>query len=81
MFHDIQTVLSRLTGKVKELLDNNTTNVAECWRHIRTKFDGEKVINRSQSGPWEKHGGRFTSKPRLILGSVSLGKNDRLYYE
>ena len=53
MFHDIQTVLSRLIGKAKQLLGNNTTNLAECWMHIRTKFDGGKVINRSQSGAWE----------------------------
>ena len=53
MFHDIQTVLSRLIGKAKQLLGNNTTNLAECWMHIRTKFDGGKVVNRSQSGAWE----------------------------
>ncbi len=27
-----------------------TTNLAECWMHIRSKFDGGKVINRPQSG-------------------------------
>ncbi len=53
MFHDIQTVLSRLVSKAKKLLGNNTTNLAECWMHIRSKFDGGKVINRSQSGAWE----------------------------
>jgi hypothetical protein len=36
-----------------QLLGNVTTNLAECWMHIRTKFDGGKVINRSQSGSWE----------------------------
>ena len=53
MLHDIQTVLSRLVGKAKQLLGNHTTNLAECWMHMRTKFDGGKVINRSQSGSWE----------------------------
>ena len=32
---------------------NCTTNLAECWMHIRTKFDGGKQINRSQRGSWE----------------------------
>ena len=50
MLYDIQAVLSRLVGKASQLLGNNTTNLAECWMHIRTKFDGGKVINRSQSG-------------------------------
>lgn len=53
MLHDIQTTLSRLVGKASQLLGNNTTNLAECWMHIRTKFDGGKVINRSQSGSFE----------------------------
>lgn len=34
-------------------MQNETTNLAECWMHIRCKFDGGKVINRSQSGSWE----------------------------
>ena len=32
---------------------NFTTNLAESWMHIQAKFDGSKVINRSQSGSWE----------------------------
>ncbi len=32
---------------------NVTTNLAESWMHVRSKFDGGKVINRSQSGSWE----------------------------
>ena len=32
---------------------NFTTNLAESWMHIRSKFDGGKVINRSQSGSWQ----------------------------
>lgn len=51
--HDIQSVLSRLVRKANQLVDNATTNIAESWMHIRSKFDGGKVINRSQSGSWE----------------------------
>ena len=47
MLHDIQATLSRLIGKAEQLLGNHTTNLAECWMHIRTKFDGGKVINWS----------------------------------
>ena len=50
MMIDIQTQLSRLVG---QLIGNFTTNLAECWMHMRTKFDGGKVINRSQSGSFE----------------------------
>ena len=32
---------------------NFTTNLAEGYMHIRSKFDGGKQINRSQSGSWE----------------------------
>ena len=53
LYHDVQTALSRLVGKLAQLIANRTTNLAECWMHIRTKFDGGKVINGSQSGSWE----------------------------
>ena len=53
LLFDIQSVLSRLVGKAPQLLGNTTTNLAECWMHIRTKFDGGEVINRSQSGSWQ----------------------------
>ena len=42
-----------LVAKASQLIGNETTNLAECWMHIRSKFDGGKVINRSQSGSWE----------------------------
>ena len=32
---------------------NFTTNLAEGYMHIRTKFDGGKQVNRSQSGAWD----------------------------
>ena len=53
LYHDVQAALSSLDGKAEQLLGNCTTNLAECWMHIRTKYDGGKVINRSQSGSWE----------------------------
>ena len=49
MLHDISVVLSRLVAKSKQLIGNHTTNLAQCWMHIRAKFDGGKVINLSQS--------------------------------
>ena len=53
LLHDIQTVLSRLVTKAHQLIENVTTNIAESWMHVRSKYDGRKVINRSQSGSWE----------------------------
>ena len=53
MMIDIQTQVSRLVAKAGQLIGNFTTNLVECWMHMRTKFDGGKVINRSQSGSFE----------------------------
>lgn len=54
LMHDIQVlVVSRLVGKAHQLIKNFTTNLAENWMQIRCKFDGGKVINRSQSGSCE----------------------------
>ena len=39
LYHDIQVILSRLVAKASQLIDNVTTNLAESWMHIRTKFD------------------------------------------
>ena len=50
LFHDVQVLVTRLVGKAHQLLG---TNLAESWMHIRSKFDGGKVIHRSQSGSWE----------------------------
>jgi len=68
MICDIQRSLSRLVGKAPELIGkvnttiqlllnhyitgNFTTNLAESWMHIRSKFDGGKQISRIQSGSW-----------------------------
>ena len=53
LYHDLQVILSRLVAKASQLIDNVTTNLAESWMHMRSKYDGGKVINRSQSGSWE----------------------------
>ena len=50
--HDVQVLVSRLVAKALQLLGNFTTNIAERWMHIPSKYDGGKVINRSQSGSW-----------------------------
>ena len=34
-------------------IGNFTTNLAEGWMHIRSKFDGGKQVNRSQGGGWK----------------------------
>ena len=53
MMHDIQAIVGRLVAKAGQLIGNFTTNLAEGWMQVRSKFDGGKVINRSQSGSWE----------------------------
>ena len=53
LIHDIQMLVSRLVEKAHQLIGNFTTNMAESWMHIRSKFDGGKVINRYQSGSWQ----------------------------
>ena len=53
LLHNVQLLVSRLDAKSRQLVGNHTTNLAEAWMHIRCKFDGGKVINRSQSGSWQ----------------------------
>ena len=42
MLHNISVVLSRLVARSEQLIGNHTTNLVECWMHIRAKFDGGK---------------------------------------
>lgn len=53
LLHDLQLLVSRLAEQSRQLIGNYTTNLAESWMHIRCKFDGGKVINRSQHGSWQ----------------------------
>ena len=53
MLHDIQVIVSRLVAKAPQLISNFMMNLTEAWMHTRCKFDGGRVINRSQSGSWE----------------------------
>ncbi|KAL4223375.1 hypothetical protein ACF0H5_016845 [Mactra antiquata] len=45
MLQDISVILDRVASKSSRLIHNTTTNLAECWMHIRTKFDGGKLYN------------------------------------
>ena len=42
MLADVSDLLNRLASKRDRLIGNNTTNAAEAWVHIRSKFDGGK---------------------------------------
>ena len=53
LMHDIQSFFSKLVSKAGRLIHNTTTNFAENCMQIRCKFDGGKVINRSQSGSFQ----------------------------
>ena len=50
--HDIHVLVTRLVGKAHKFIGNVTTNLADGWMHMRSKFDGGKVI---KSGSWEHH--------------------------
>ena len=43
LMHDVQMLVSRLVEKAPQLIDNFTTNLAEAWIHVGSKFDGGKV--------------------------------------
>ncbi|XP_069134324.1 uncharacterized protein [Argopecten irradians] len=49
---DVALILDRVACKSARLIGNNTTNLAECWMHIRTKFDGGKNTNLCNRGSW-----------------------------
>ncbi|KAJ8309411.1 LOW QUALITY PROTEIN: hypothetical protein KUTeg_014285 [Tegillarca granosa] len=52
MIRDISTLLDRVALKCTRLFGNFTTNLAESWMAIRSKFDGGKLYNRCNRGSW-----------------------------
>ena len=49
---DVGIILSKVAQKAPRLIGNYTINLAECWMHIRSKFDGGKVFNHCLRGSW-----------------------------
>ncbi|ESO98101.1 hypothetical protein LOTGIDRAFT_174357 [Lottia gigantea] len=47
---EVQPLLNRVAAKAGRLLGNFTTNLAESWMHIMSKFDGGKFYNRCHRG-------------------------------
>ena len=53
LFFKVLRAGDRLVSLAKELIGNQTSNLAESYMGIRTYFDGGKVFNRVQSGSFE----------------------------
>ncbi|CAG2245735.1 unnamed protein product [Mytilus edulis] len=52
MRQDLSLILSRVAKKSASLLGNFTSNLAEMWMHVRTKYDGGKIYNHCNRGSW-----------------------------
>ena len=52
---DVLLLLCKIAEKSERLINNSNTNLAECWMHIRTKFDGGKVHNLCNRGSLLRH--------------------------
>ena len=63
---DVTLLLNRVAAKSERLLENTTTNLAESWMHIRSKFDGGKVFNLCNRGSW--HARCYGAAVRMNLG-------------
>ena len=62
----------RLVMPAEHLIDNETSNLAECYMSIRTCFDGGKQFNRIQSGSFENH--CYAAGLRIQNGPQWLGE-------
>ena len=53
LYFRIQRAGDRLVSNAASLINNSTSNLAECFMGIRCKFDGGKVFNRIQRGSFQ----------------------------
>jgi len=60
----------RIVSLAEQLVENQTSNLAECYMGLRSYFDGGKVYNRVQSGSFQGRcyaaGLRFQEGPQWI---------------
>jgi len=77
LLQDISLLLQRIAAKSERLL-GNTTNLAEPWMHIRTKFDGGNVHNLCGRGSW--HTRCYGGSLRINLGPQSPPFGIKIYF-
>ncbi|CAC5366256.1 unnamed protein product [Mytilus coruscus] len=52
MRREIAILLNNIAKKSSNLIGNFTSNLAESWMHMRTKFDGGQMYNHCNRGSW-----------------------------
>ena len=76
LFVKVQACGDRLVMLAGQLIDNETSNLAECYMSIRACFDGGKQYNRIQSGAFEHRcysaGLRMQNGPRWLGDTLQL---------
>ncbi len=68
LLRDVSIIISRLVAKADKLIDNQTSNLAENWMAIRSKFDGGKKVNHCGRLSW--HWRCFGAGLRRNLGTI-----------
>ena len=66
MLFELDRAGDRLINKASQLIDDETTNISECYMSVRSKMDGGKQINRIQSGAFQHR--CMAAGLRLTLG-------------
>ena len=66
LMEKVRAVGDRLVMLSEQLIDNQTSNLAECYMAIRSAFDGGKQYNRAQLGSFE--GRCYTASMRVQAG-------------
>ena len=73
LLFELERTGDRLVSKAAQLIQDQTTNLSECYMSVRAKMDGGKQINRIQSGPFQHccmaAALRLTLGPTWIAGS------------
>ncbi|KAJ8298756.1 hypothetical protein KUTeg_022816, partial [Tegillarca granosa] len=69
MLKDISILLDRVASKTSRLIGNHTTNLAECWMSIRSKFDVQSRFIALKVFWW-----LFTDELRTTVVTKGMGK-------
>ena len=70
LLHKVLRAGDRLVSLASQLIDNQTSNLAEAYMGLKTYFDGGKIYNRIQSGSFQSRcfaaGLKFQKGPQWI---------------
>ena len=78
LLFELERAGDRKVSKAAQLIQDQTTNLSECYMSVRAKMDGGKQINRIQSGSFQHR--CMAAALRLTLGPTWIADSWKHFF-